>query len=46
MALPQTMYHQTDIIGAAEDAVGLLRRHRIDAVIIGAVALAAHNYVR
>ncbi len=28
----------------AEHVAGLLRRHRIDAVVIGAVALAAYHY--
>jgi hypothetical protein len=36
----------SDIMAAAEDIAGELQRHRIDAVIIGAVALAAYNYVR
>jgi len=40
------MANQTDIMAAAEDVMGVLHRHRIDAVIIGAVALAAYNYVR
>jgi len=34
------------ILRAAEDVVGILKGHRIDAVVIGAVALAAHHYVR
>lgn len=40
------MENRPDIIAAAEDIMGVLRSHRIDAVIIGAVALAAYNYVR
>ena len=40
MAIP------SDIMAAAEDIMGELQRHRIDAIIIGAVALAAYNYVR
>ena len=31
---------------AAEEVVSILRGHGIDAVVIGAVALAAHHYVR
>jgi len=31
---------------AAADVVGILKQHCVDAVVIGAVALAAHNYVR
>lgn len=34
------------ILRAAEDIVEILRRHRVDAVVIGAVALAAYHYVR
>lgn len=34
------------MLRAAEDVIGILREHRIDAVVIGAVALAAHHYVR
>lgn len=34
------------ILSAAEDIAGILKRHRIDAVVIGAVALAAYHYVR
>ena len=34
------------ILCAAEDVVGILKRHRVDAVVIGAVALAAYHYVR
>jgi len=40
------MENQSDIMSAAEDIMGELRLHHIDAVIIGAVALAAYNYVR
>jgi hypothetical protein len=35
-----------DILQAAEDVLEILRQHRLDAVVIGAVALAAHHYVR
>jgi hypothetical protein len=34
------------ILRAAEDVITILQRHRIDAVVIGAVALAAYQYVR
>lgn len=34
------------ILNAAEDIIGILQQHRIDAVVIGAVALAAYEYVR
>ena len=34
------------LLRAAEAVVGVLGRHRVDAVVIGAVALAAHHYVR
>jgi len=34
------------ILHAAEDVVTILRQHRVDAVVIGAVALAAFHYVR
>ena len=34
------------ILRVAEKVVGILKRHRIDAVVIGAVALAAYHYVR
>lgn len=34
------------ILCAAEEVVGILERHRVDAVVIGAVALAAYHYVR
>ncbi|MEI8353119.1 MAG: hypothetical protein WCG22_01255 [Lentisphaerota bacterium] len=34
------------ILRAAETIAGILKRHRIGAVVIGAVALAAHHYVR
>jgi hypothetical protein len=35
-----------DILRAAEAVIAILKRHRIDAVVIGAVALAAYHYVR
>lgn len=34
------------LLHAAEDVVIHLRQHRVDAVVIGAVALAAYHYVR
>jgi hypothetical protein len=34
------------ILDAAERVCGILARHRVDAVVIGAVAMAAYNYVR
>jgi len=34
------------LLRAAEDVVAILQRHRVDAVVIGAVALAAYQYVR
>ncbi len=35
-----------EILCAAETVVGVLARHRVKAVVIGAVALAAYRYVR
>lgn len=40
------MNRKTDILGAAESVAGILKRHDAEAVIIGAVALAAYRYVR
>lgn len=40
------MNHSSDILGTAEEIIAILARHRVDAVVIGAVALAAHHYVR
>jgi hypothetical protein len=34
------------LLRAAETVAGILKRHRTDAVVIGAVALAAYHYVR
>ena len=34
------------LLQAAESVVGILEKHEVDAVVIGAVALAAHHYVR
>ena len=36
----------TPILRAAEQVADILKQHQVDAVVIGAVALAAHNYVR
>jgi len=40
------MNRSSDLLQTAEDILGILARHRLDAVVIGAVALAAHHYVR
>lgn len=40
------MDDQDAILQAAEAVVKILKRHRVDAVVIGAVALAAYHYVR
>ena len=40
------MEDSESILHAAEDVLGLLQKHGIDAVVIGAVALAAYHYVR
>jgi hypothetical protein len=40
------MSHPDDLLRAAEEVVAILARHHLDAVVIGAVALAAHHYVR
>ncbi len=34
------------LLQAAEDVLGILEKYSIDAVIIGAIALAAHRYIR
>ena len=34
------------LLQAAEKVLAVLARHNLDAVVIGAVALAAHHYVR
>jgi hypothetical protein len=36
----------TSIIEAAEQVAGILKRHQVDTVVIGAMALAAYHYVR
>ncbi len=36
----------TGILDAAEEVLSVLAEHRIEAVVIGAVAMAAHHYVR
>ncbi len=40
------MKNPESLIAAAERVVSILGRHQIDAVVIGAVALAAYHYVR
>ena len=40
------MSHPDDLLRAAEAVLAVLARHQLDAVVIGAVALAAHHYVR
>lgn len=40
------MSHPNDLLRTAEEILGILARHHLDAVVIGAVALAAHHYVR
>jgi len=34
------------LLAAAEDISSILRRHQVDAVVIGALAMAAHHYIR
>lgn len=40
------MSHPDDLLRNAEKVLAILARHQLDAVVIGAVALAAHHYVR
>lgn len=40
------MSHPNDLLRTAEEVLAILARHPLDAVVIGAVALAAHNCVR
>lgn len=40
------MSHPDDLLRTAEEVIAILARHRLDAIVIGAVALAAHHYVR
>jgi hypothetical protein len=40
------MNNPDDLLQAAEEILAILARHQLDAVVIGAVALAAHHYVR
>lgn len=40
------MKETVPILRAAEQVADILKQHRVDAVVIGAVALAAHHYVR
>jgi len=38
------MSHPDDLLQAAEKVLAVLAQHYLDAVVIGAVALAAHHY--
>ena len=40
------MEPSTSILKVAEDVLRILQAHKTDAIVIGAVALAAHHYVR
>lgn len=40
------MSHPDELLRTAEDILAILAQHHLDAVVIGAVALAAHHYVR
>lgn len=40
------MSNAEPLLTAAEEALRILRRHHVEAVVIGAVALAGHHYVR
>jgi len=40
------MSHPEDLLRTAEEVLTILGQHHLDAVVIGAVALAAHHYVR
>lgn len=40
------MDNSESFLKSAEEIVGILGSHQIDAIVIGAVALAAHHYVR
>jgi hypothetical protein len=40
------MSQPDELLRAAEEVLAVLTRHHLDAVVIGAVALAAHHYVR
>lgn len=40
------MSQPEDLLRVAEQVLETLKRHQVDAVVIGAVALAAHHYVR
>lgn len=42
----RTVENSDKILESAEQVVALLSQHQIDAIVIGAVALAAHRYVR
>ncbi len=40
------MCEPDNLLQAAENILGILAKHSVDAVVIGAVALAAHRYIR
>ena len=40
------MHNHETLLDAAEQVMQILETHRVDVVVIGAVALAAHHYVR
>ena len=40
------MHNHETLLDTAEQVMQILETHRVDAVVIGAVALAAHHYVR
>jgi hypothetical protein len=40
------MSQRDDLLQTAEEVIAVLARHHLDTVVIGAVALAAHHYVR
>lgn len=40
------MNRQIDILSVSEDILAILREQELNAIVIGAVALAAHHYVR
>lgn len=42
----EPMSRPDDLLRTAEEVLAVLARHHLDAVVIGAVALAAHHYVR
>lgn len=40
------MNHPDELLRKAEEVFSILQRHHLDAIVIGAVALATHHYVR